>query len=50
MFNEAKYRKMLLPSSGSVNDFVMHVYSKYADVDGNNKICQPGCQEVVKSL
>ena len=27
----------LLPSSGNVNDYVAHIYRKYADLYGNNK-------------
>ena len=38
MFNEAAYREMLLPLSGKVHDYVTHIYSKYADVDGNIKL------------
>ena len=37
MFNEAMSREMLLPSSGVVNDYVAHIYSKYKDLDGNNR-------------
>ena len=30
-----RFEKMLLPSSGNVNDYVRHVYAKYAELDGN---------------
>ena len=32
------FRKILLPSSDNVNDYVVHVKRQYADLDGNNKI------------
>ena len=35
MFNEATFREMLLPSLGNDNDYVAHIYRKYADPDGN---------------
>ena len=34
MFNEAAFPEMLLPSSGNVNDSVVHIYRKYADLNG----------------
>ena len=37
IFNEAKSRKILLSSSGNLNDNVAHIERKYADLDGNSK-------------
>ena len=37
-FNEATFREMLLPSAGNMNG--------YADLDGNNRTCNPGKEEV----
>ena len=37
MFNEVKFRGILLPSSDNVNDYVAHIQRKYADLDRNNK-------------
>ena len=39
MFNEAMSWGMLLPSLGNVNDYVMHIYGKYTDPEGKNRIC-----------
>ena len=39
MFNEAEFRQMLLLSLRNVNDYVAHIYSNYADLDGNNSTC-----------
>ena len=33
MYNKATFRKILLPASGDVNDYVAHVYSTYGDLD-----------------
>ena len=46
MFNEARFREMLRPSSGNVNDYFTHICSKYADLEGSNKTCRPGKKEV----
>ena len=45
MFNKAMFREILLPSSGNVNDYVAHIY---ADLDGNNRACGPGLEEVAQ--
>ena len=37
MFNEATFRKILLPSSGNVNDYAAHIQSKYKDLNKTNK-------------
>ena len=37
MFNRNAFQEMLLPSSAKVNDYVTHIYIKYADLDGNDK-------------
>ena len=42
MFNEAMSWKILLPSLGNVNDCVMHVYSKYTDLDGKIEFAYHG--------
>ena len=42
MFNEAALREMLLPSSGNVTHYATHIYSKYSNLDGNNRTCGPG--------
>ena len=41
MFGGAMFREMLLPLPGNVNDYMGHVYSKYADLDGNNRTGGP---------
>ena len=38
MFNEATFREILLPSSGNGNDYVAHMYRKYADPNKPIKI------------
>ena len=30
----------LLPSSGNLNNHIVHIYRKYADLDGNNGTCE----------
>ena len=45
MFNEAMFREILLLSLGNVNDYVAHIY---ADLDGNNRACGPGLEEVAQ--
>ena len=35
MFNEATFREILLASSENLNDYVVHISRKYADLDGN---------------
>ena len=34
MFNEATFREILIPASGNINDYVMHISRKYAYLDG----------------
>ena len=34
MLNETTFREMLLPSSGKVNDYATHIYSKYDGLEG----------------
>ena len=36
MFNAATFQEILLPSLGNVNDYVVHILRKYADLDRNN--------------
>ena len=33
---ENTFRKMLLSSSKNINDYVTHIYRKYAELDGSN--------------
>ena len=42
MFNEATFWELHLPSSGNLNDYVVRINSKYADLDKSNRICRPG--------
>ena len=37
--------EILLTSSDNVNDYVVHVYRKYMDLDPNNKTCRPGSEK-----
>ena len=37
MLKWATFREILLPSSGNVNDYVAHIYRKYADLYGKDK-------------
>ena len=39
MFNEATFQEKLFPSLGNVNDYVVHNYRKYADLE---RTCEPG--------
>lgn len=36
MLNKATFREIFLSSWSNVNDFVTHLYRKYAKLDGNN--------------
>ena len=46
MFNESTFQEVLLLSLAKVNGYVAHVQRKYADLDGNNRTCGPGWEEV----
>ena len=48
MFNEAMFRDMFQLSSSYVNDYVVHIYSKYMNPDGNNRNCGPVWEEVMQ--
>ena len=37
--NETKFRDILFPSSGNLNDYLAHIYRKYGDLDGSNTTC-----------
>ena len=37
MFNQAIFQVILLTSAHNINDYVVHIYSKYAELDRNNK-------------
>ena len=37
MFKWATFLEILLPSSGNVNDYIVHIERKYPDLYGNNK-------------
>ena len=40
------HKRCASPITGNVNDYVMHIYSKYADLDP----CGPGWEEVVQCI
>ena len=42
MINEAMLCDILPPLLDNINDSAAHIYSEYADLDGNNRICGPG--------
>ena len=42
MVNEATFQEILLPSSGNLDDYDVHIFSKYVDLDGNSRTCGPG--------
>ena len=42
MFNVATFWEILLTSSANVSGSVVHIYSKYADLDENKRNCEPG--------
>ena len=46
--NEATFWEMLFLLLGNINDYVMHICSKYADLDRNNRTCRPGWEEVAE--
>ena len=46
MFNEATFQEMPLPSLGKINDYVIHIYSKHADLNRVNRTCGSGLGEV----
>ena len=48
MFSDDTFREMLFLSSGNADDYMVHVYSKYADLYGNNRTCRPAWKEVVQ--
>ena len=47
MFNGATFRENLFPLSENVNNYAAHIWRKYLNLDGNNKICGPGWEEFV---
>lgn len=47
-FNEATFGEIFLSSLGSINDYVRHIYRKYADPDRKNIACRPEWKEVVQ--
>ena len=46
MLNEAEFWNILLPSSASVNYYVVHSYRRYVNLDGNNRTCRRRWEEV----
>ena len=36
MFNQAIFQVILLTSAHNINDYVVHIYRKYADLGENN--------------
>ena len=48
MFNEVIFREILFPSSDNVTNYVVHILREYADLDGNDRTCGPGWEEVAQ--
>ena len=50
MVNEATFQEILLPSSGNLDDYVVHIFSKYVDLDGNSRTCGPGWEKIAQRV
>ena len=42
MLTETAFGEILLPPSSKISDYVVRVYRKYTDINGNNRAWRPG--------